>query len=81
MMGYNFEATNISLKMGEDYSRKNKKRMSWIPISINENSDIIPLKYHGSAHINALTYADGLINVPVGKTSLKKGDFVNVRQI
>jgi len=81
LMGHDFKEINISMKMGEDYSRKNAKRMSWIPVRINENSEVVPLKYHGSAHINALTLADGLISVPIGKTTLKKGDLVDVRQI
>ena len=39
------------------------------------------MDYHGSAHINSLTEADGMISVPIGKTELKKGDLVDVRQI
>ena len=42
---------------------------------------VIPLEYHGSAHINALTNANGLISVPIGQTALKEGELVDVRQL
>ena len=52
-----------------------------MPVKINNKGEVIPISYHGSAHINALTMADGLISVPIGVTELKKGDLVDVRQI
>jgi len=81
LSGHTYQTLQLKLPMAKDYTRKKAERLSWIPVKINENSEIIPLEYHGSAHINALTEADGLIAIPVGKTTLNKGDLVNVRQI
>ena len=81
MMGHNYKPLNIKLPMGIEYNRKRSTRKSWLPVYINEQGQIIPLDYHGSAHINAFTSADGLISIPIGETTLKKGEIVNVRQI
>jgi len=79
--GYNYEPVPIKLPMGKDYIRKKSTRLSWLPVQINEKGEVIPQEYHGSAHINALTSANGLISIPIGQTILKKGDLVDVRQI
>lgn len=81
LSGYNYHPLDIVLPMGNDYSRKRSDRLSWIPAKIDNKGEVLPLEYHGSAHINALTEADGLISVPVGQTTLRKGEFVHVRQI
>lgn len=79
MTGTAFEAKVISLPLARDYKRKRSSRMSWIPVKINEEQQVYPLEYHGSAHIHALVEADGIINIPVGVTELAKGDIVDVR--
>lgn len=81
MMGYNYKPVKIVLKLGKDYLRKRSTRLSWIPVRIEDNGEVMPIDYHGSAHINALTLAHGLISIPIGVTELKKGDLVDVRQI
>jgi molybdopterin biosynthesis enzyme len=48
---------------------------------INDNKKVIPVDFHGSAHIAALSNSDGIIALNPGITSLKKGEIVNVRQI
>lgn len=73
--------TNFSrLPLGKDYTRKRSSRLSFLPVKIL-NNEAVPIEYHGSAHINALTLADGLIAVPIGITRLKKGEIVDVRPI
>jgi molybdopterin molybdotransferase len=69
------------LRLGKEYIRKRSDRLSWLPAEINSDGELMPLEYHGSAHINALSAAHGLIAVPVGKAVLKKGELVSVRQI
>ncbi len=81
LTGLDFKPVEIKLPMGKEYSRRKSARLSWLPVKINDNSEIIPLEYHGSAHINALTVADGLISIAIGKTVLAKGEMVEVRQI
>lgn len=81
LTGIEFDSKKIILPMGKVYIRKRSTRLSWLPAKINDEGKVFPLEYHGSAHINALTGADGLIAVPIGQTILKKGELVDVRQI
>ena len=43
--------------------------------------EVVPVEFHGSAHIAALSYSDGIIAMKPGIKTLKKGEIVNVRQI
>ena len=70
----------IRLPMAVDYTRKRAGRMGWVPVRITE-AGIKPVEYHGSAHINALPEADGLIAVPADIILIKKGARMDVRQI
>ncbi|MCB2218811.1 MAG: molybdopterin molybdotransferase MoeA [Bacteroidetes bacterium] len=81
LTGFVYQPVTWRLPMGEDYSRRKSGRLSWLPIRINDRGEVIPIDYHGSAHINALTMAQGIISIAIGKTEIKKGEFVNVRQI
>ncbi len=68
-------------KLAKDYSRKRKERMALVPVTLNSDETVVPVEYHGSAHINALTDAYGVMKIPVGITVIRKGEFVDVRQI
>jgi len=81
LSGFDYKPKKIKLPMGKEYSRNQSTRLSWLPVQIGNNGEIFPMDYHGSAHINSLTEADGMISVAIGKTELKKGDLVDVRQI
>ena len=70
----------IKLTLGASYTRKKSDRDSFIPVKI-EGGRVFPKDYHGSAHIQALTTADGFIMVPLGTTQLEEGISVDVRQI
>lgn len=80
LMGHTYEPITPQLPMAVEYTRKKSGRLSWMPVRLKEDG-IEPLEYHGSAHINALTLADGMISVPIGKTRLEKGELVHVRLI
>ena len=81
LTGFDFKPMKVRLPMGAEYTRKRSTRLSWLPVQINNNGEVIPMTYHGSAHINSLTEADGMISVPIGKTTLTIGELVEVRQI
>lgn len=81
MMGYDYKPMNIKMPMGKTYSRKKSERKSFLPVMIGDSGEVFPIKYHGSAHVHALVFADGLISIPIGKTELQKGELVDVRQI
>ena len=80
LTGYKHKPLAIKLPMGKEYSRRKSKRLSWLPVRIDDGK-VFPLEYHGSAHINALTDADGLISIAIGDTKLEEGKLVNVRLI
>jgi molybdopterin molybdotransferase len=67
--------------MGMEYERKQSERVAWLPVKITEKYEVIPVEYHGSAHIAAFPEADGIIRIDSGKNILHKGELVVVRQI
>ena len=79
-MGYDYKAVGIRLPMGTTYTRERSSRRSFLPIKIKDGK-IWPIEYHGSAHIFALTEANGWISIPVGVSAINKGEIVDVRQI
>jgi molybdopterin molybdotransferase len=81
MMGYNWKPVEHNLKMAVRYERKSANRMGWIPVTVNDDMEVIPVDIHGSAHITALPYSDGIIMMKQGIRSLEKGEIVSVRQI
>lgn len=81
MMSTEWKPSIQKLPLGVRFERKSSERMGWIPVYINENHEVMPVEYHGSAHISALSCCDGIISVPAGKHLLEKGVTVDVRQI
>jgi molybdopterin molybdotransferase len=63
------------------FSRKSDERMMIIPVRVTVEGCVFPIEYHGSAHISALSGADGIISMPVGKRILEEGEIVSVQQI
>jgi len=78
------------MKLSKDFQRRDAKREQYYPVKIIKqgNRDIqsqvfsvLPLEFHGSAHMQALTQADGVMLIKRGIKKLKKGTIVNVRPI
>ena len=78
----NHPAKNIfsGYKLLSDFKRKSVKREQYYPVVINNNG-VSPIEFHGSAHMQALTIASGIMRVPSGKTFIKKGSQVDARPI
>jgi len=81
MAGVTVTEPQIIMPLAADYSRKRAERLAWIPLTVTPAGEALPLEYHGSAHISALTGAWGLIAIPRGQNWIQKGEMVNVRQI
>jgi molybdopterin molybdotransferase len=81
MMGHNWIPPENKLPMAVNYERKSSERLGLIPVTISKEMKVTPVDYHGSAHITALSYSDGLIAMNPGIKSLIKGEIVNVRQL
>ena len=80
-MGVNDSGLTRKYKLADGYRRISTERMAMVPVTINRDGTVVPVEYHGSAHINALTDAYGVMKVPIGVSEIKKGEFVDVRQI
>lgn len=81
LMGLDYKPLPLKIPMGIEYNRKKAKRKSYIPVYFNENGEVMPVEYNGSAHIHSYVKADGMIYINIGETTLKKGQLVDVRQI
>ena len=81
MMGCEWRPLNIHMPMNKKFMRRFADRMAFIPVKITDDDSVLPVEYHGSAHISALPEADGIISMPAGKKIFEKGEVVSVRQI
>ncbi len=72
---------SIKLPLATEYTRRRNDRLVLVPAFINENGEIEPVNYHGSAHIFALSQVNAVFFAPIGATHLKKGELVDVRQL
>lgn len=79
LQGTTSQARMVPLVLGETFTRRNPGRMGWVPVRIDATGQVRPIEFHGSAHINAFTRADGLIAFPVKVGALEEGDVVPVR--
>lgn len=78
LMGCAYRAPVAAVVMGKAYKRRKTERQCAIPVRF-ETGRAIPIEYHGSAHISALTRADALLIVPVGVSEIAEGTEVHVR--
>ncbi len=73
MTGSSWRQKYYKLPMGAKYERKSAARMGWIPVKLNGENEIIPVEYHGSAHITSLSFSDGIISIMPEIKIIEKG--------
>ncbi|MBI5699282.1 molybdopterin molybdotransferase MoeA [Candidatus Saganbacteria bacterium] len=66
--------------LAADFERRHTDREQYVPV-IQSDSRVRPIKFHGSAHMQALTKANGLMRIKRGIKRLLKGATVDVRPI
>ena len=81
MMGHDFKAVIAYRQLEMTIRMEKTERDSWLPVIFTNDNKIASIEYHGSAHINALSEADGLICIPAGAAEIREGTTVAVRQI
>ena len=81
MMGHDFNPLALRLPLGVDFSRRKSERKTLLPVRIMADGTVVPVDYHGSAHIHSYTGADGIMIIDIGVTSLRKGELVDVRPV
>lgn len=70
----------VPLKLLKDFQRRDSKREQYYPVRIKVKG-ALPLEFHGSAHMQALTQADAVMRIKTGVKKIKKGTIVHVRSI
>jgi molybdopterin molybdotransferase len=77
LMGHDYITRTVPLIAGVDFMRKRAERKTFIPVKV-ENGKVFPVEFHGSAHINSLCDAEGIISFPLGILEIKKGQTIEV---
>ena len=68
----------LRLPLAVDYSRKKNKRKAFFPVCITQQGTIIPVEYHGSAHMHAYTNAHAIAVIEAGEFMLPAGALAEV---
>ena len=76
LMGIQDKIPDIWLPLDSDLSRKKGDRKELVPCKIATNGKLNKVAYNGSAHVNALVAADGLMEIPIGVTQISKDEKV-----
>ncbi len=81
LMGHDYRPVELTLPMAADYKRKKADRLEWVPVDITPAGEVLPVSYHGSAHIHAVCLSKALMKVPVDMFTFDKGETVHVRPL
>ena len=80
-MGYAYQPQVHPAILENSYHRRNATRQASVPVAWTKPGYVRPIELHGSAHINAMTEAQGLMVVPLGVSGVERGETVYVRSI
>ena len=81
LMGKTADEPFLHLPIEEDYLRKKGDQLVFVPVSLTKQGTALPLEYHGSAHIHAYSFSQGIMEIPKGISFIKKGEPVCVRPL
>ena len=70
-------APEIRLPLAEDFRRRKADRSHFAPAQVSPDGAVRRLVCHGSAHLLALSQADGFFRVPIGVKELPAGEIVS----
>jgi molybdopterin molybdotransferase len=69
------------LPLTKTYKRKKTERAAFIPCKITRHGELEPIEYHGSAHLLALSDADGFFMIEQNVQQINAGEKVSVIKI
>ncbi len=81
LMGHHYQSPVSEAILDRDLKRSKADRLKFVPALLNRKNEAIPLEFHGSAHIDALSDASCLIEIPIGTFKIKKGETIHVRPL
>jgi molybdopterin molybdotransferase len=76
LSGADPELRELELELGARFTRRFTERQDYVPARVSEAGIATPVEFHGSAHLTALTRADGYLIVPIGPAELAAGSRV-----
>jgi molybdopterin molybdotransferase len=79
-MGIDWMPAVYQGKLARAIKRPAADRTEFLPVRVRDGL-VETVAYHGSAHLNALTEADGLIRIEAGLHELREGTQVDVRPL
>jgi molybdopterin molybdotransferase len=79
LQGHVYCPVVVEARLAETVKRRKTVRRTAVPVRFTEPSVVERLDYHGSAHIHAMTRADGVLFMEVGQAEIPAGEVVHVR--
>jgi molybdopterin molybdotransferase len=79
LMGRVASELPILAALASPLSRRKADRQASYPVVFTAAGQVEPIPYHGSAHVDALGRAHGLVTMPIGVSELPAGTQVHVR--
>ena len=67
-------------RLAKPIKRRSSERVEFRPVQLR-GDEVHPIKYHGSAHLDALSQTNGLVRIEIGVELIDKGAEIDVRQI
>ncbi|MCK9412863.1 MAG: molybdopterin molybdotransferase MoeA [Prolixibacteraceae bacterium] len=81
LMGRNEGNVAWYLPLEEEFVRTKGDQLIFIPAITTIHGTVLPVEYHGSAHIHSYIHARVIMEIPIGTLKIKKGGQVRVRPI
>ncbi len=81
LLGAHYVPFRIKGIMKDMVVRKNASRLGVVPVYVDRGGEVMELPFNGSAHINALSKANALMEIPAGIAEIKAGERVYVRPL
>jgi molybdopterin molybdotransferase len=78
MAGYKTRPSLVMARLDRAIGREKNSRFITVPVAFTAPGRIAPVEYHGSAHIHALSRADGLLSIPAGTGPLAVDSLVAI---
>lgn len=80
LMGHAFAPRIVAARLAKAVKGKKGGRQVTIPVAFSAPGEVVPVEYHGSAHLAAMPRADAILTIPAGG-SFGAGEMVHVRQV
>ena len=81
LMGADYRPARICGRLTKDVVKHKVDRAEFRPVKLEPDGSVNFFEYHGSAHIHAYTFANGIVQIPAGVTKLDAGSDVQVTLI